>query len=87
MLVNAGVRPQIVDPTQNLSRDDMLGHCLWVLEERIEPLLNRVGGFQEAIRLLGCIQGTTMACGLCTIAQTRDHANEAGMTTWDKILD
>jgi hypothetical protein len=86
LLNNAGVLPQQVDPTQILSREEILGHCLWVLEYKIGPLLNRVGGFQEAVRLLGCIQGTVMALGLCTIADTRDHANEAGMTTWDKIV-
>jgi len=65
----------------------MLAHCLWVLDEKIEPVLHRIGGFQEAIRLLGCIQGTVMACGLCTIAETRQHANAAGMPTWTQILD
>ena len=54
---------------------------------KIEPVLHRIGGFQEAIRLLGCIQGTVMACGLCTIAETREHANQAGMPTWQQILD
>jgi hypothetical protein len=87
ILRNAGVRPQQVDPTQILSRDEILGHCLWVLEDQIGPLLNRVGGFQEAVRLLGCIQGSVMALGLCTIAETRNHANEARMTTWDRIID
>jgi hypothetical protein len=28
-----------------------------------------------------------MACGLCTIAETRQHANAAGMPTWAQILD
>jgi hypothetical protein len=63
----------------------MLSHCLWILDEKIEPLLHRVGGFQEAIRLLGCIQGTVMACGLCTINDTREHANLARIPTWDRI--
>jgi hypothetical protein len=86
MLFDAGARPQIVDIDKHLSREEMMGHCLWVLEDRIEPLLHRIGGFQEAVRLLGCIQGTLMACGLCTIAETRQHANEAKMATWDTIL-
>jgi hypothetical protein len=63
----------------------MLGHCLWVLNEKIEPLLHRVGGFSEAIRLIGCIQGTVMACGLCTIADTREHSSAANLKTWDKM--
>jgi hypothetical protein len=86
ILADAGIRPQVVDVTQQLSREEMLGHCLWVLEERIGPLLHRVGGFQEAVRLLGCIQGTVMACGLCTIEETRQHANDAKFTTWDPIV-
>jgi hypothetical protein len=87
ILVKAGIHPQVVDVTRVLSRDEALGHCLWVLNEKINPLMDRVGGFQEAIRLLGCIQGTVMAFGLCTIAETREHANQAKMTTWDKIID
>jgi hypothetical protein len=86
ILRNAGVQPMIVDPTKHLSRDEMLGHCLWVLENKIDIVVQRIGGIQEAIRLLGCIQGTTMACGLCTIAETREHANAARLTTWDQIL-
>ncbi len=70
-----------------LSREEILGHCLWVLDEKVNPLLHRIGGFQEAVRLLGCIQGSVMACGLCTIAETREHANSAKMTTWDRIID
>jgi hypothetical protein len=87
LLLDAGISPRSVDISKHLSRDEMLGHCLWVLEEKLEPLLHRIGGFQEAIRLLGCIQGTAMACGLCTIAETREHANVAGLTTWQQILD
>ena len=87
ILVGAGIRPLQVDVTRHLSRSEMLGHCLWVLEQKVEPVLHRIGGFQEAIRLLGCIQGTVMACGLCTIAETREHANEAGLPTWQQILD
>lgn len=87
LLIGAGIRPREVDITRSLSHPEMLGHCLWVLEQKIEPLLHRIGGFQEAIRLLGCIQGTVMACGLCTIAETRKHANQAGMTTWEQIVD
>jgi hypothetical protein len=86
ILLDAGVRPQVVDVTTHLSREEILGHCLWVLEEQIGPLLHRVGGFQEALRLLGCIQGTVMACGLCTIEETRQHANHAQFTTWDRIV-
>ena len=86
MLRDAGVTPSIVDPQKHLSRDEILSHCLWVLEEKIEQVVHRIGGLQEAIRLLGCIQGSAMACGLCTIAETRDHANAANLTTWDKIL-
>jgi hypothetical protein len=86
ILLDAGVCPQIVDVDRRLSREEVLGHCLWVLEDQIEPLLNRIGGFQEAVRLLGCIQGTVMACGLCTIAETRAHANAAKMPTWDQII-
>jgi hypothetical protein len=56
--MEAGIEPQIVDVTVHLSRSQMLGHCLWVLNEKVEPLLHRVGGFHEAIRLIGCIQGT-----------------------------
>jgi hypothetical protein len=87
ILVNAAIRPRQADITRHLSREEMLAHCLWVLDEKIEPVLHRIGGFQEAIRLLGCIQGTVMACGLCTIAETRQHANAAGMPTWAQILD
>jgi hypothetical protein len=87
ILVYAGICPQVVEVTRHLSREEMLGHCLWVLEDRIGPLLQRIGGFQEAVRLLGCIQETVMACGLCTIAETRHHANEARFTTWDRIID
>jgi len=87
LLTGAGVQPQIVDITRTLSREEMLGHCLWVLQEKIEPLLHRVGGFQEAVRLLGCIQGTVMALGLCTIAETRAHATSAKLTTWEHIID
>jgi hypothetical protein len=76
----------VVDTTKELSRDEALGHCLWVLEEQMEPLVHRIGGFQEAVRLLGCIQGTVMAFGLCTIEQTREHARSARMTTWDQIV-
>jgi hypothetical protein len=86
ILRNAGVTPQIVDITKHLSQDEMLGHCLWVLESKIELVMHRIGGIQEAIRLLGCIQGTVMACGLCTIAETREHANKAKLTTWEQIL-
>jgi hypothetical protein len=86
ILNNAGVEPRIVDATEHLSKSEMLGHCLFVLNEKIEPLLQRVGGAQEAIRLLGCIQGTVMACGLCTIAETRQHAADAGLRPWDQIL-
>ena len=75
-----------MDPTVYLSREEMLGHCLWVLEEKIEEVVQRIGGIQEARPLLGCIQGTAMACGLCTIAETRDHANAASLTTWERIL-
>jgi hypothetical protein len=87
LLIEAGIRPQQVDITRHLSRSEMLSHCLWVLEQKIEPVLHRIGGFQEAIRLLGCIQGTVMACGLCTISETREHANQAGLPTWQQILD
>ena len=87
ILVNAGIQPQAVDVTRHLSREEMLGHCLLVLNEKIDPLLDRIGGVQEAVRLLGCIQGTVMACGLCTIAETRAHANLAKMTTWEQIVD
>ena len=87
ILVDAGVTPLQVDITRPLSRDQMLGHCLWVLEAKIRPVLSRIGGFEEALRLIGCIQGTVMACGLCTVAETREHASEAGLTTWDHILD
>jgi hypothetical protein len=86
LLREAGVAPQIVNPSNHLSREEMLGHCLWVLEEKIEEIVHRIGGIQEAIRLLGCIQGTAMACGLCTIAETREHANAASLTTWERIL-
>jgi hypothetical protein len=86
LITEAGVKPRIVDVTKPLSREEMLGHCLWVLNEKLEPLLQRIGGVQEAVRLLGCIQGTVMACGLCTIAETRDHAAGAKMTTWEKIV-
>jgi hypothetical protein len=86
ILTDAGVRPTIIDVSKGLSRDEMLGHCLWVLEDEIRPLLDRIGGFEEALRLLGCIQGTVMACGLCTIAETREHANNAKMTAWDRIM-
>jgi hypothetical protein len=58
-----------------------------VLTEKVDPLPNRIGGIQEAIRLLGCIQGTLMAHGLCTIAETRAHANEAKITSWECIVD
>jgi hypothetical protein len=85
LIAEAGIQPQIVDVTKHLSREQMLGHCLWVLNEKVEPLLDRVGGFHEAIRLLGCIQGTVMACGLCTIAETRQHAAAANLRTWEKI--
>ena len=87
ILVDAGVRPKVVDITQVLTREEVLGHCLWVLEEKITPLLSQIGGFQEALRLIRCIQGTVMAYGLCTIAETRQHANDAKMTTWDRIID
>lgn len=87
LISEAGIQPQIVDVNRVLSREEMLGHCLWVLEEKMEPLVHRVGGFQEAVRLLGCIQGTTMALGLCTIADTRAHAASAKMTTWEQIVD
>ncbi|HYI97742.1 MAG TPA: hypothetical protein VEX68_29650 [Bryobacteraceae bacterium] len=86
-LIDAGVRPQVVDVTQNLTREEMLSHCLWVLDEKVNPLLHRIGGFQEALRLLGSIQGTVMACGLCTIAETLEHANAANLTTWGRIVD
>jgi hypothetical protein len=86
MLTDAGARPVIVDVSCHLSREEMLGHCLWVLEKQIRPLLDRIAGFEEAVRLLGCIQGTVMACGLCTIEKTREHANNAKMTTWDRIM-
>jgi hypothetical protein len=86
ILTDAGVRPMVIDVSKSLSRDEMLGHCLWVLEDEIRPLLDRIGGFEEALRLLGCIQGTVMACGLCTIAETREHANNAKMTAWDRIM-
>jgi hypothetical protein len=86
ILREAGVYPQEVDVTKHLSRDEMLSYCLWVLENKIELVVDRIGGIQEAIRLLGCIQGTVMACGLCTIAETREHANNAKLTTWEKIL-
>ena len=86
ILIHAGVRPQVVDVTQKLSRDEVLGHCLWVLEEKFIPLMNRIGGFEEVLRLIGCIQGTVMAYGLCTIAETREHATQAKLTTWDKII-
>jgi hypothetical protein len=85
IIIEAGIQPQIVDVTAHLSREQMLGHCLWVLNEKVEPLLHRVGGFNEAIRLIGCIQGTVMACGLCTIAETREHAAAASLRTWEKI--
>ncbi len=85
LIAEADIQPQIVDVTKHLSREQMLGHCLWVLDEKIEPLLNRVGGFNEAVRLIGCIQGTVMACGLCTIAETRVHATSASLRTWEKI--
>jgi hypothetical protein len=87
IIVDAGVEPKIVDVTRHLSREEMLGHCLWVLNEKLDPLLDRIGGIQEAVRLLGCIQGTVMACGLCTIAETRAHANAARLTTWEQIVD
>jgi hypothetical protein len=87
LLIKAEVKPHQADVTKYLSREEMLGHCLWVLEHKIEPVLHRIGGFQEAVRLLGCIQGTVMACGLCTISDTRQHANDAGMPTWQQILD
>jgi hypothetical protein len=87
ILREGGITPRIIDPTVYLSRDEMLSHCLWVLEEKIEHVVHRIGGIQEAIRLLGCIQGTVMACGLCTIAETRDHANAASLTTWEIILN
>ena len=83
---DAGIQAQVVDVTQNLTREEMLGHCLWVLENKIDLVVHRIGGFQEAIRLIGCIQGTVMACGLCTIADTREHANMARLPTWDQIL-
>ena len=86
ILRNAGVQAQIVDVSKHLTRDEMLGHCMWVLEAKIEDVVHRIGGIQEAIRLLGCIQGTVMACGLCTIAETREHANHAKLTTWEQIL-
>ena len=86
VIKDAGIEPQIVDVTQHLSREEILGHCLWVLNEKVEPLLDRVGGVHEAVRLLGCIQGAVMACGLCTVAETRDHARAANMTTWDEII-
>ena len=86
ILREAGVTPRIVDPHNHLSPDEVLGHCLWILEEKIGAVVQRIGGLQEAIRLLGCIQGTVMALGLCTIAETREHANRATLTTWDKIL-
>jgi len=86
ILVNEGVQPKIVDVTQVLPREDVLAHCLWVLQEKITPLLSQIGGFQEALRLIGCIQGTVMAYGLSTIAETRQHANDAKMTTWDRIM-
>ena len=87
LLTHAGVSARSVDPRPHHSREETLGHCLWVLEHVIEPLLNRIGGIQEATRLLGCIQGTVMAYGLCTIAETRRHAADANLNTWDKILD
>ena len=87
LISGAGIQPQIVDVTKHLSREEMLGHCLWVLNEKVEALLYRIGGIHEAIRLLGCIQGTVMACGLCTIADTREHAAGANMRTWQQILD
>jgi hypothetical protein len=86
ILVDAGVRPHIVDVHTRLPGDEILSHCLWVLEERIEPILQRIGGFEEAARLLGCIQGVLMALRLCTIADSRKHATEAGITTWDQIV-
>jgi hypothetical protein len=87
ILRDAGVQARVVDVELPLSREEMLAHCLWVLETKLEPVIHRVGGIQEAIRLLGCIQGTVMACGLCTIAETRAHANSANLRTWDKILN
>ena len=86
ILRDAGVQPRTVNVARRLSRDEILGHCLWVLENKIEQVVQRIGGIQEAIRLLGCIQGTVMACGLCTIAETREHANAARLTTWERIL-
>ena len=85
LIIEAGIEPQIVDVNRHLSREEMLGHCLWVLNEKIDPLLDRIGGIHEAVRLLGCIQGTVMACGLCTIADTRTHARSASMTTWEQM--
>jgi hypothetical protein len=86
ILRDAGAKPVIVVTNGHLSREEMLGHCLWVLENRIDVLVQRIGGIQEATRLLGCIQGTVMACGLCTISETREHANAARLTTWERIL-
>src|SRR4051812_18982287 len=70
ILRQAGIAPRMVDPSIHLSRDEMLGHYLWVLEEKIEEVVHRIRGIQEAIRLLGCIQGRATACGLCTISET-----------------
>ena len=89
MLLAAGVHPQQPDITKPLSRDEMLGHCLWVLEEKLEPVLHRMVVSRRRHDLLSCngFQGTGLALGLCTIADTRRHANEAGLTTWQQILD
>ena len=86
VLIEAGTQPQVVDTSRHLTREEMLGHCLWVLNEKVELIVHRIGGFQEAVRLLGCIQGTVMACGLCTIDETREHAATARMQTWDQIV-
>ena len=86
ILIESGVQPQVVDTSKVLSRDEMLGHCLWVLNEQVRLIVHHIGGFEETIRLLGCIQGMVTSFGLCTIDETREHAKKARMQTWDKII-
>lgn len=73
ILEKEGVHPVEIDPNLHLTRSELLGHCRWMLETVVEPSLHRVGGWEESMRLLGCIQGALVAVGVCTIAEARAH--------------
>lgn len=87
ILEEAGIAPLNPDVHRHLSREEMIGYCRWVLEEKFQPLLHRIGGFQEALRLVGWIQGVMIACGLCTIAEIRKHVVDVNLQSWEQILD